>query len=86
MGGHQRVVLQQGERPLPVERRRGERGEGSGRPQHEHQVEALHREQDGHRGGERLRPPLAEPERHCRDETGQDQVPQQERTLVRGPQ
>ena len=86
MRRHQRVVLQQRQRPVPVGRHRGERRERRRRPEDEQQVERddpVHRRE---RPPERLGTPRAEPERDRGEVPAEDEVPQQERALVGRPQ
>ena len=84
--GHQRVVLEQRKRPSAVGRRHRQPLERRGRAEDQQEIERgdpVHHRQGP---GKRLRAAPAEPERDRRDIPGQDEVPQQERSLVGRPQ
>ena len=75
-----------GSGPAAVERRHRQRGERTGRPQHQQQVERLHAVHHGQDPRQRFGPASPEAERDRRQEARQDQVPQEQRPLVGRPQ
>ena len=83
---HQRMVLQQRERAAPVGRSGGERRERRRGPQDQDQVERRDAEHHRERPREGLGAAATEPEGDRGQVATEDEVPQQQRALVRGPE